>query len=115
MKLALFLTVLLPLSSWAQNQSQQQCVTSVRARAGMTVSADQAEKLCKENTGEVVDCTLTSLQGSRFSANYDSSVKDCRSRWNNTPPMQHVPAAAPAAPTKSAAPAEAPKGDFKEL
>lgn len=108
------LTILLPVFGWAQNQSQKDCVTSVKARAGMTVSSAEAEKLCKENTAEVVDCTLTSLQGSRFSATYDGSVKACRARWYNTPPTQDTPAPA-AAPAKSAAPAEAPKGDFKEL
>ncbi|QLY24651.1 hypothetical protein [Bdellovibrio sp. KM01] len=67
--------------SWAQVQSQQQCVTTIRARS-LSISSADAEKLCSGDYPEVVNCAVTAKQTSLSSM--DDALKKCRGEWGTT-------------------------------
>ncbi|WP_413292964.1 hypothetical protein ACLSU7_16335 [Bdellovibrio sp. HCB185ZH] len=67
--------------SWAQVQSQQQCVTTIRARS-LSISSADAEKLCAGDYPEVVNCAVTAKQTSLSSM--DDALKKCRGEWGTT-------------------------------
>lgn len=67
--------------SYAQVQSQSQCVTTIRARS-LSVSSAEAEKLCAGDYPEVVNCAVTAKQTSLSSM--DAALKKCRDQWGTT-------------------------------
>lgn len=71
------------LPSLAQVQTQSQCEATVRARAPISMKSSDIKKLCQDNSMAVVDCTLTQIQGARFSATYEDALKRCRADWSS--------------------------------
>ncbi|UYL09835.1 hypothetical protein B9G69_004500 [Bdellovibrio sp. SKB1291214] len=70
-----------PLFAWAQVQSQQQCVTTLRARS-LSLSSADAEKLCAGDYPEVANCAITAKQTSMGSM--EDALKKCRMQWGTT-------------------------------
>ncbi|MDG0817326.1 hypothetical protein [Bdellovibrio svalbardensis] len=68
----------------AQTQTKEQCIVTTKARAAMTLSSAQVERLCEENPMEVVNCAVTQLQGARFTTTLDKSIRQCRLEWTTT-------------------------------
>lgn len=73
-----------PLTAQAQVQTTNQCLATTRARAGFTLTKAEIRDLCENNSDEVVNCTITMMQGYRFSGNLSQSVKDCRKQFINS-------------------------------
>lgn len=101
------LLLLSPLYSWAQTQTKSQCMTTVRVRS-MSISTADAEKLCAEDSAEVVNCAVTKLQGSR-SGGVSESVKACRSEWGFASPTPSP------SPTSAVVPTENSKSNDKNI
>ncbi|MNS97660.1 hypothetical protein D3C72_1320010 [compost metagenome] len=78
-----FTAVSISLSALAQVPTQTQCEATVRARAPMSVDKKKIKTLCEENSMAVIDCTITQVQGSWFTANFESALKRCRADWND--------------------------------
>lgn len=76
--------LLVPASASAQVQTTDQCLATTRARAGFTLTRGEIKSLCENNSDEVVNCTITLMQGYRFSGNLSQSVKDCRKQFINS-------------------------------
>lgn len=70
-----------PLFTWAQVQSQQQCVTTLRARS-LSLSSADAEKLCTGDYPEVANCAITAKQTSMGSM--EDALKKCRQQWGTS-------------------------------
>jgi hypothetical protein len=70
-----------PLFAGAQIQSQQQCVTTLRARS-LSLSSADAEKLCSGDYPEVANCAITAKQTSMGSM--EDALKKCRMQWGTT-------------------------------
>ena len=77
--LAFFTTA--PIFAMAQIQSQQQCVTTLRARS-LSLSSADAEKLCAGDYPEVANCAVTAKQSSMGSM--EDALKKCRMQWGTT-------------------------------
>ncbi len=108
--------------SWAQVQSQQQCVTTIRARS-LSISSADAEKLCAGDYPEVVNCAVTAKQTSLSSM--DDALKKCRNEWGTTG-KDVTPKEAVKAPASAKEPVKVPvdqmtpepkkaEGSFEEL
>ncbi|MDG0816266.1 hypothetical protein [Bdellovibrio svalbardensis] len=89
-------------------------MTTVRVRS-MSISTADAEKLCAEDSNEVVNCAVTKLQGPH-SGGINESVKACRSEWGlASPTPTPAPTTSPAAsPSTIKVPTEMPKTDDHE-
>lgn len=95
--LALAAITVAPLFASAQVQSQQQCVTTLRARS-LSLSSADAEKLCSGDYPEVANCAITAKQTSMGSM--EDALKKCRMQWGTT--------------GKDVTPKESPKDTAKE-
>lgn len=73
----ILLIILAPLSVLAQEQSVDQCVSTMKARASISLDSDQIESLCKEYSVDVVNCALTQSQGNHFTTSLEQSLKAC--------------------------------------
>ncbi|WP_413585061.1 hypothetical protein [Bdellovibrio sp. HCB274] len=83
--LGLVVSLFVSMVAQAQIQSQQQCVTTVRARS-MSISSADAEKLCAGDYQEIVNCAVTAKQTSMGSM--DDALKKCRGEWGMKPKEQ---------------------------
>ena len=69
------------LSAGAQIQTTNQCIATTQARASLTLTKAEIRNLCENNSDEVVNCTVTMMQGNHFSGNLAQSLKDCRRQF----------------------------------
>ena len=102
----LIFTIFTPLFTNAQPQSQAQCAATVRARTSF-FNDEQIKTLCKDNKMDVVNCTVTQMQGSRMTGTFEKSLDKCRMQWDvkvpkPSPSPSATGSAAPAGPTDSA-------------
>jgi hypothetical protein len=79
----LFLASVLPLSAQAQVPSKSECITTAKARS-LSLSTEQATKLCEKNSIEVVNCAVTQMQSSS-STNMEKVLKQCTMEWTEIP------------------------------
>jgi hypothetical protein len=80
-----------PLISFAQTPTYSECLSTVRARAGLTITSTEAMKMCADHPIEVVNCAVTQNQTYRFSGNLQQSLKQCRMEWSTTPFYNQAP------------------------
>lgn len=81
----------------------------------MSISSTDAEKICNESSGDVVDCTVTKVQQGGQSGD---AIKSCRQMWGvPTPPDELADEVAAKVKEKleKEKAAEKAKGDFKEI
>jgi hypothetical protein len=79
--LALSFTLGITLPAGAQVQTFNQCMATSQARASLSLTKAELRSLCENNSDEVVACTLTMMQGNRFSGNLSQALKDCRKQF----------------------------------
>ena len=73
----ILLALVLPLSAFAQEQSLEQCLSTIKARAAISLDDSDIETLCKEYSVDVVNCALTQSQGNHFTSSLEQSLKAC--------------------------------------
>jgi|GEM_PF-3776903 hypothetical protein len=83
MKIMLFLFSSAAIAASAQSPTQSQCEATVRARAPMSIDKGKIKKLCEDNSMDVINCTITQVQGAWFTANFDSALKRCKADWED--------------------------------
>ncbi len=90
MKNYCLLLILLPLAAWSQTQTKSQCMTTIRARS-MSITSQDAEKLCEGGSPEVANCAVTKMQGSGR-GNLNDLMKACKTEWGlDTPTTTATP------------------------
>ncbi|MBO9668656.1 MAG: hypothetical protein J7501_17795 [Bdellovibrio sp.] len=95
MKLLFAFILLFSVYSSAQTPTYAECLSTVRARAGLTITSAEAMKMCADNPIEVVNCAVTQNQTYRFSGNLQQSLRQCRMEWSTTPFYNQAPSFAP--------------------
>jgi hypothetical protein len=74
--------LLLAFKSIAQVPTEAQCQATLRARAPISIDANQVEKICEENAMVVINCALNEFQSAPLSGNFERSLRHCRVEYS---------------------------------
>lgn len=64
--------------SQASTMTIEQCLSTVQARASLSISESERQLLCENHSQIVVDCTIDHILNRPLSMNFSKALKNCQ-------------------------------------